>query len=442
MNLIVAFPECFLGLGLAATFILNLFRPEEKGALKTSPALILITALLCFLANTSCPEAAFNGLFASDENTSILKVIFLIFTAACAFLNDSKKQDILFSIIALGICITVSSGNMLILLLGIEIIFVSLYGLFYLEQQNINEAEKVSLSPFLLTSVLGFASLCIGIIFTIFNISPLFGRAFIIVGLLIKMSAVPFQTWIGTIGKSISCATAALFVNVLSFLFLFVLFRLLYENFLELGSVYEPLLFLIAILTIILNSFMALKTENTKLFLAYAGLANLGMALSLFGIGITPRTYTILMFFFVLQAPVGIGLFALLGRFSILSEAKGIAVTSPKSTFFIIVLVLSLTGAPPFSTFLGKYLLLREMILSAHYLPLLFVITGIIFAFAYCIKIIEYLFSTGDNDETEKPCAPILTVTILCVLSSLFLTFFSYELLNICKMASEALFQK
>ena len=142
MNLIVAFPECFLGLGLAATFILNLFRPKEKGAFKTSPALILTTALLCFLANTSCPELALNGLFISNENTSILKVIFLIFTAACAFLNEDKKQDILFGVVALGICITISSGNLLILLLGIEIIFLSLYGLFHLEQQNINEAEK------------------------------------------------------------------------------------------------------------------------------------------------------------------------------------------------------------------------------------------------------------------------------------------------------------
>jgi len=442
MNLIVAFPECFLGLGLATTFILNLFRSEGKGALKTSPALIFTTALLCFLANTSCPELALNGLFVSNENTSILKVIFLIFTAACALLNGDKKQDILFGIVALGICITVSSGNLFVLLLGIEILSLSLYGLFHLGQETIDEADKVSLNPFILTAALGFASLCIGIIFTFFNISPLFGGAFIIVGLLIKMSAALFQTWMSTTYKSTSCATAALFSNVLSFLLLFMLFRLLYENFLDLESVYEPLLLIVAIITVALNSFSALKAENTKLFLAHASLVNLGTALSLFGIGITPRTYTVLMFFFILQAPVGIGLFASLGRFSLLSELKGIAMTSPKSTFLIIILILSLAGAPPFSTFLGKYLLLQEMILPAHYLPALFVILGIVFAFAYCVKIIEIIFSGNEADETEKPHAPIFMITILCVLSSLFMTFFSYELLNICKMASEALFQK
>ena len=442
MNLIVAFPECFLGLGLAATFILNLFRSEEKEALKTSPALILITAILCFLANTSCPELAFNGLFVSDENTSLLKVVFLIFTAICAFLSEDKKQDIFFGIIALGICITVSSGNLLVLLLGIEIIFASLYGLFYLDWQNIAETEKASLSPFILTVAFGFVSLCIGTILTIFDISPLFGSAFIIIGLLIKMGVAPFQTWISTTFKDTSNATAALFVNVLSFLFLFILFRLIYENFLELKSIYKPLLLTMAIITILLNSFMALKAENTKLFLAHAGLVNLGIALSLFGIGITPRAYTIVLFFFILQAPIGIGLFASLGCFSSLSEIKGTATTSPKTTFLLIIFILSLAGAPPFSTFLGKYLLLQEMILSAHYLPALFVIMGIVFAFAYCIKIIEDIFASNENDETEKLRTPIFIITILCVLSSLSLIFFSYELLNFCKTASEALSQK
>ena len=442
MNLIVAFPECFLVAGLAVTFILNLFRSNGKEALKTSPALILITAILCFLANTSCPELAFNGLFVSDENTSFLKVIFLIFTAICALLNEDKKQDILFGIIALGICITVSSGNLLVLLMGIAIIFASLYGLFYLDWRTVAESKKISLSPFVLTAAFGFASICIGIIFTLFDISPLFGSAFIIIGLLIKMGAAPFQTWISATFKDTSDATAALFVNVLSFLFLFVLFRLIYENFLELKSIYEPLLLTVAIITIVLNSFMALRAENTKLFLAHASLVNLGIALSLFAIGITPRTYTIALFFFILQAPVGIGLFALLGRFSFLSEIKGTATTSPKSTFLLIIFILSIAGAPPFSTFLGKYLLLQEMILSTHYLPALFVIMGMIFAFAYCIKIIEDIFTGNENEETEKPRTPIFIITILCVLSSLFLIFFSYELLNLCKMASEALIQK
>ena len=442
MNLIVAFPECFLGLGLVATFILNLFRSEEKGALKASPALILTTAILCFLANTSCPESAFNGLFISNENTSILKVTFLIFTAACALLNSNRKQDILFGIIALGICITVSFGDLLILLLGIEIIFLSLYALLYLEKQASNEPEKISLSPFLATAALGFASLCIGIAFTFFEVSPLFAGAFIIVGLLIKMGSAPFQTWIRAVYKDTASSTAALFSNVLSFLLLFVLFRLLYENFLELESVYEPVLLIVAIITLALNSLMALKAENAKLFLAHACLVNLGMALSLFGMGITPRTYTVLLFFFILQAPIGIGLFASLGRFSLLSEVKGMASIAPKSTFLVIVLILSLAGVPPFSTFLSKYLLLQEMVLSSHYLPALFVILGTVFAVAYCVKIVESMFLGNENDEAEKPCTPVFMVTILCVLSALFLTFFSYELLNICKMASEALIQK
>lgn len=227
-----------------------------------------------------------------------------------------------------------------------------------------------------------------------------------LVGLLFKISAAPFHMWAPdayegaptTITAYLSTASTAA-----SFAFLLRIFK---DLPVPLREAWNPMLAVIAVVTLTVGNLGAINQTNIKRLLAYSSVSHAGyMLLGLIAGNSTGlngiRVYILVYTFMTLGAFVVV---IAMRRANIIGEdlddVSGLAHKSPTYAFLMLVFLISMAGIPPAAGYLGKYYIFLALIQTGHYTLAAIGALYIAVSIYYYFKIVRSMFIREAEEKT------------------------------------------
>ena len=255
----------------------------------------------------------------------------------------------------------------------------------------------------------------------------LIGIIFVSVGLLFKISAVPFHSWTPDVyqgaptpitGFMAACTKVAAFGAIL---------RIFYVGFADSQTQWRPVITIIAIITMLFGSLVAIAQRDVKRMLAYSSIAHAGFILS--GVvalnkdGLAASLFYLFAYGFTTLAAFGI--ITLIrdstGEVTDLNRWVGLGRKSPLVAAAFSFLLLSFAGIPLTAGFVGKFAIFSAAYKSgAISLVVVGVLASAIAAFFYIRVIIMIFFTDPVNDSVSVIIPSVkskISITISMVLS-------------------------
>jgi NADH-quinone oxidoreductase subunit N len=416
-----------------------------------------------------------------------LKQLICLLSALCLLLfighsrynirNSRAEFPVLILFSVVGALILISAEDFLSFYLGLELMSFALYILTAINRENI-KSQEAALKYFILG--------CLSSGFILFGISILYGVSgsiyfseiahnigvvveagginnialilpiiFIIIGLLFKVSAVPFHMWAPDVYEG-SPTPVTVFIASVPKVAVFIIFcRILYEPFGLLVYHYEKIIYFVAILSMVVGALGAINQTNFKRLLAYSAMNHVGFMLIAL-VHIDDESLRSLILYLVIYSITIIGAFAFLmaikqSHFSNdvadkkpledLSALSGLSSTSPYIAFAITILMLSMAGLPPFAGFFAKFFILMVALNNSFVeLALLGAISTVVAAFYY-LRVIKIIYFDKPIEEyNKKPTLATVIVLVITVLFNLLLFLNPVILLGLIKGSTAFIF--
>jgi NADH-quinone oxidoreductase subunit N len=281
----------------------------------------------------------------------------------------------------------------------------------------------------------------------------LLGVGLLAVGLLFKVSAVPFQSWTPDVyqgaptpitGFMAACTKVAAFGALL---------RVAYVALPGVRWDWQPAIWVVAALTMVLGSVVAIVQADVKRMLAYSSIAHAGFILT--GVlAMDRRGVSGVLFYLAAYGFTTIGAFALVtlvrsstltggvgGEATHLSQWAGLGKRSPWLAGTFTLFLLALAGIPLTSGFTGKYAVFSAALSRAPYgaaLVLIGVLASAIAVFFYVRVIVLMYFSeaTGDAITVTRPGALTLVAVGVGVFATIVLGVMPSLALNLAQSSS------
>jgi len=189
--------------------------------------------------------------------------------------------------------------------------------------------------------------------------------AFVLIGFAFKVSAVPFHQWAPDVYEGAPTPVTA-FLSVASKAAGFVaLVTLVYIAFPNASDVYQPLLWVLAVLSMTVGNLLALRQTNIVRMLAYSSISQGGfilMPLAVAGAGTTAETsLKAVVVYLVIYAATNLGAFAVViavarkTRSGEISSYGGLFSYAPALGVLMTVFMASLAGIPPLGGWYAKF---------------------------------------------------------------------------------------
>lgn len=361
-----------------------------------------------------------NATIAFQKN--ILSIGLFLISLLCAdWLKKTSHLAEFFVLILsaqLGMFFMISSGNLLMFYLGLELstIPVAALGNFDTEKKISSEAAmKMILSSAFSTGILLFGiSLIYGATGTIsfaelpqaLNSAPLqlLAFVFLVSAFAFKLSVVPFHLWTADVYEGSPIAVTSFLSVVSKGAIAFIFITALYKVFQPLNEVWYNMLLVLALATMIIGNLFAIRQQNIKRFLAFSSIAQVGFILvgmsSNAAIGNTSVTYFILIYVFSNLAAFGVAsaISSNTGKENI-HDYKGLYQTNPFLSWTLALALFSLAGIPPTAGFFGKLFLLTSGASKGNYWFIMMAALNMIISLYYYLKIVRAMFM----DKNEQP---------------------------------------
>ena len=295
--------------------------------------------------------------------------------------EDSHHQGEFYALVlfgAVGMCLMTGAVELLVVFIALEISSIATYILAGFRKSTERGPES-AIKYFLLGSfATAFFLYGIALIFgatgttQIYEIArqatlavnqPLIlaGMALMLVGVLFKVSAAPFQVWTPDVYEGAPSPVVALMSTGPKAAAFAVLLRIVYEMFPGLHSLWAPLLWVVAALSMTVGNLAALRQQNVKRMLAYSSIAQAGYMLAAFaGAGTSGIAAT--SFYLAAYAAMNVGVFAVIAVVSgydesmpMIEDYRGLLYNSPLLGGLLIFFLISLVGIPFTGGFFGKF---------------------------------------------------------------------------------------
>jgi len=346
----------------------------------------------------------------------------------------------------LGMFFMVSSNDLILFYLGLELQSLSLYILASIDRDDVRSSES-GIKYFILSALssgllLYGCSLLYGFCgstnFEIIadklnseNTGAVFAMVFILVGLAFKISAVPFHMWTPDVYEGSPTSVTSFFSVVPKIAGLAVLIRFMQVTFQNILIEWQMILIFISIASMILGAVAAIGQKNIKRLMAYSSIGHIGYALAGVATG-TNYGYSSSIMYITIYAIMNIGAFGCIfmmkkdGKYTEdINSLSGISQKNPLIAFSFLIILFSLAGIPPLAGFFAKFYIFMAVIENEMYiLAIIGLLTTVISAFYY-LRIIKTIYF----DELKMPFDQIknLSITSTIFISCLILsTFFIY----------------
>ncbi len=450
LNPWAALPEILLALSITAFVLIDaLFGKDRELPLdRLALIAIILPAIATLLQVGSQPQMALYGMYVADGFAHLLK--FCSYIAIATTIVYSRAYGIdrglyrgefytltLFAL--LGQMVMISAGNLLVVYMGLELMSLALYALAALrrDEGGPTTTSEAAIKYFVLGALAsgfllygmsmlygGTGSLSIREIAAAFASADtnhtvlMLGAVFIVAGVGFKFGAVPFHMWIPDVYQGTASSVTLLIAGAPKLAAFAVAFRLLGEGLLPIAAQWQPMLIVLAVLSLILGNVVAIAQTNFKRMLAYSTIGQIGFLMLGLLAGVvdnasdaTGQAYGASMFYVIIYVLTTLGTFGvvmLLTRKGFESEQiddlKGLAKRSPLLAAVMLVLMFSLAGIPPMAGFFAKLAVLQAAINAGHvWLAVVAVMASLIGAFYY-LRIVKVMyFDTPHADLDVLP---------------------------------------
>jgi len=428
-TIVYIFPELFLSLSIMIILMIGVFvkKSFKLVNLLTISSLIFTTALILNQNNETI--TIFNESYIIDSFSILMKTITLLFCILVLFSSkeyvkinniDKIEYPIIILTSVLGMILMISSYDLIVFYLGLELQSLSLYILASFKREN-EKSTEAGLKYFVLSALatgllLYGSSLIYG--FTgstnfeiisqnldVNNIGAVFGIVFIIIGLAFKVSAVPFHMWTPDVYEGAPTSVTSFFAIVPKIAAIAVFIRFMYVPFLNVIEQWQTIIIFISIASMILGATAAIGQKNIKRLMAYSSIGHMGYAIA----GLAPGTNdgiqsTIIYLIIYLVMNLGaFGCIFMMKRENIfcenINDLSGMSKNHPILALSFLIILFSLAGIPPLAGFFAKFYIFMAVIKSEMYiLAILGLLTTVISAFYY-LRIIKIIYF----DKPKKP---------------------------------------
>ena len=295
--------------------------------------------------------------------------------------EDSHHQGEFYALIvfgAVGMCLLTGAVELLVVFIALEISSIATYVLAGYRKET-GRGPEAAIKYFLLGSfATGFLLYGVAMIFgatgttqiyEIARLAPaaenhsfiLAGLGLMLVGILFKVSAAPFHVWTPDVYEGALSPVVALLSTAPKAAAFALLLRVVYEMLPSLRSVWEPLLWVVAVLSMTVGNLAALRQQNVKRMLAYSSIAHAGYLLAAFA-GLGSSGIAAASFYIAAYAAMNVGIFAVITLVSgyddqlpLIGDFRGLIYRSPLLGSLLIFFLASLVGIPFTGGFFGKF---------------------------------------------------------------------------------------
>jgi len=420
------------GAGLLGVLLGAVLRKNFDGLSYRFGALAMFGAAIMATVNFE-GGVAFDGLVHTTTFGNYAKIVSFVLAGGALLIAEGfmrrhetlRFEFALLSIFAaLGMGVILSAANLMTLYMGIETLSLSSYVLAAFHRDNARSAEA-GLKYFVLGALasgllLYGGSLVYGVTGSTeyveiariagdgeLSVALAFGLVLMITGLAFKVSAAPMHVWTPDVYEGAPTPVVALFASAPKMAGMVMFATILFIAFGSVIDQWQPILAIIAAVSMMIGAFGALAQDNIKRLLAYSSIANIGYGLVAITVGAELGASPLLLFM-TLYVIASLGLFAGVlamrrsgGMVEDVNELSGLIKTHPALTLGLTLLIVSIAGLPPLAGFWAKVEIIRAAQAGGFlWLNIILVLSSTIAA-AYYLRLINIMWFKEPREAFE-----------------------------------------
>ena len=433
INLELVFPEIFLSLSIMFLLILGVFKKNSSKLIQNiSLIILLVTAVIVFNETLGIKQTLlFNKSVIIDYLSSFMKIVtllaaFLVLVISSNYLKIFKIFKIEYPILilssVLGMMVMISSNDLIVFYMGLELQSLALYVLATFNRDQLKSSEA-GLKYFVLSALssgllLYGCSLIYGFTgSTNFNLiadqlnsdqyAITFGIVFILVGLAFKISAVPFHMWAPDVYEGSPTSVTLFFTMVPKIAALTVFIRFLYVPFLNLIEQWQMILIFLSIASMLFGAIAAIGQTNLKRLIAYSSISHIGYALAGLATGSNDGIQSSVIYI-TIYVLMNLGLFSCLlmmkrnnEYYEDIDDLSGLSKNHPLLSLSLLIILFSLAGIPPLAGFFAKFYIFKSVLeQSMFFLAIVGLLSTVVAAFYY-LRIIKIIYFDKEKEKYD-----------------------------------------
>ena len=433
-NLNFVLPEIFISLSIMFLLVLGVFKNDSsKLIFNISLFVLLITATITLNETYNINRITlFNDSVIIDYMSSLMKIItlvgaFLVLVISSNYLKTFKIFKIEYPILilssVLGMMVMISSNDLMVFYIGLELQSLALYVLATFNRDQLKSSEA-GLKYFVLSAlssglllygcslIYGFSgSTNFDLISNQLNSTNYvltFGIVFILVGLAFKISAVPFHMWAPDVYEGSPTSVTLFFTMVPKIAALTVFIRFLYVPFLNLIDQWQMIIIFLSIASMLFGAIAAIGQTNIKRLIAYSSIGHIGYTLAGLATGSNEGIQSSIVYItiYVIMNLAFFSCLLMLKRnnqyYEDIDDLSGLSKNHPLLSLSLLVILFSLAGIPPLAGFFAKFYIFTAVLeQSMYFLAIVGLLSTVIAAFYY-LRIIKIIYFDKEKEKYDS----------------------------------------
>ena len=446
-------PVIFLVCWSLILLLVDLWIPKQKKWLTASLAItgLVFTSVLFFIETGS--TTAFNDMVVVDDFSRFLSVFFLISGIVAILLAHDylKRMEIergeyytllLFS--TGGMMLMSNARDMIIVFLALELLSIPLYVLAGFCKKRL-ESEEAGLKYFILGAfssgifLYGVSLMFASTGYTSFEgiytaiksgltepVLLMVGAVLVLIGFSFKAAIVPFHMWTPDVYEGAPTpATAFMSVGVKAAAFAAII-RIFMTMFSAVQETLVPVLWVLAVITMLDGNVIAISQKNIKRLLAYSGIAHAGYLLMAFvpygNTNTSQGIVSAILFYLFAYGLTTFGVWAVVislemkdGAGLKIDDYAGLGRRYPVLAVPMMIFMLSYTGVPLTLGFLGKLYLFTEVVQGGYIvLAIIGLLASLVSAYYYLRVVVVMFMKDGEPVIRENKVLRAISLIMAC----------------------------
>ena len=452
-NLNLIFPEIFISLAIMFLLIVGVFKKNSSNLIYNLTIISLLIALaLTFNYPIETELSLFNESYKIDYLSTFMKILTLV-SGIFVMLTSSKyiqitkilkiEYPVLLLSSILGMMVMISSNDLIVFYMGLELQSLALYVLASFNRENLLSTEAgvkyfvlSALSSGLLlygcSLIYGFSNstnfVLIAENLNSNNYGLTFGIVFILVGLAFKISAVPFHMWAPDVYQGSPTSVTLFFAVLPKIAALTVFIRFLYIPFINMIDQWQMIVVFLSIASMLFGAIAAIGQKNLKRLIAYSSIGHVGYALAGLSVGSNEGIQSAISYISIYLV-MNLAFFSCLfmirkseNYFENIEDLAGLSKNHPILSISLMIVLFSLAGIPPLAGFFAKFYIFMAVIEQSMYFLAVIGLLSTVIAAYYYLRIIKIIYFDPEKEKYDSDHHLGLKVSL--AISTIFILFY------------------
>ena len=445
--------EIFISLVIMFLLIFGVYKKNSSETVYSLSIIsLLILLALNFNIKGTSKEYLFNQSYIIDHLSTFMKMLIIlsaifVMIVSLKYLKTNNLLKIEYPILILssilGMMVMISSNDLIVFYMGLELQSLALYVMASFNRNNLLSSES-GLKYFVLSAlssglllygcslIYGFSG-STNFIQISQNIdsnqySLTFGIVFILVGLAFKISAVPFHMWAPDVYQGSPTPVTLFFAILPKIAALTVFIRILYIPFLYLSDQWQMIIIFLSIASMIFGAVAAIGQKNLKRLIAYSSISHMGYTIAGLSTGTNEGIQSSIIYICI-YVIMNLGFFCCLfmlkrdGKYyETIEDMSGLSKNHPILSFSLLIILFSLAGIPPLAGFFAKFYVFMAVIKKEMYFLAITGLLSTVIAAFYYLRIIKILYFDPEKEKYDTQNSIGLKISLF--LSAIFILFY------------------